>query len=586
MSIQLGSAFGKVSIDSSGVTRGVKSANRSLESLAATGIKVGQALQGVGKAMTIGLTLPILALGGASIKMATDFEETKNKSLVVFGEMSDGIIKNSEEAARALGVSKTQYLDYASSVGAALTAGGMGIKEATELSEQAVKHFADLASFHNTKVEDAAAAWGSAIRGQYEPIQKYFPFITNEYLKTYGVANGMLDANTKNLNANQRAAILNAIALDEKLNPALDDFAETSGGLANQGRIMEAQFKDTLVMLGQNLLPIALEVATAFNSMLEKFNKMSPVMQKAVLAFAGFLAILGPIVSMIGTLIVIASSLTELGITLAGLGISFASIGAAISAAGTALAGFLVSAAAILGPILLIIATLGLLYWAFKNNFGGITTTAKQLWALMKIGFKEMWKNLKAGTAEGLESLSEAWDEWIENNQGTFERWGEWMRTAWQNILDYFAKARDYIVKTFQGIDWAQLGKNILLGLANGMLGGIPSIISATVAAAKAVMDSFDNELDMGSPSREMRKRGQWSVQGYMQGMQQEMNPNEMARTMAQPALQGAGRVSQQQTISMEFASGLTVRQVAAMIAENNDELLNGLARSLSPFGA
>ena len=44
-----------------------------------------------------------------------------------------------------------------------------------------------------------------------------------------------MDANTKNLTANQRAIILNAIALDTKLNPAVDDFARTSGGLANHG---------------------------------------------------------------------------------------------------------------------------------------------------------------------------------------------------------------------------------------------------------------------------------------------------------------------------------------------------------------
>ncbi len=579
MAIKLGSAYGKVDLDASGVARGVKSANRSLESLSAMGMKVGQSLQNVGNAMTLGLTLPIVALGGASIKMASDFEETKNKALVVFGEMSDSIIANSNEAARALGVSKTQYLDYASSVGAALTAGGMGVSEATELSSQAVKHFADLASFHNTRVEDAAAAWQSAIRGQYEPIQKYFPFITNQYLKTYGVANGMLDANTKNLTANQRAAILNAIALDENLNPALDDFAETSGGLANQQRIVKAQFQDMMVMLGQNILPLALKVATALNSMLEKFNNMSPAMQKAVIGFAGFLAIVGPLLTGIGSLITAISTISGFISSLAGAGITLGSVGAGISAAGTALGGLAVSAAAVLGPILLIIATVGFMYWAFKNNFGGITTTAKQLWFLLKYGFSELWKSLKKGTSEGLANLQESWAAWVENNQETFQKWGAWIQNAWQNVLNYFGQVRNRLMQIFQNVNWTQVGKNILLGLVNGVLGGIPALVSAMVKAAKSALSAFDRTMGNNSPSREMQQRGKWAAQGWMLGQKNEMNPNEMAKTLASPLLNRT--TSNQQSFTNYFSNGLTVRQAQAMISANNEELLKRLSYSL-----
>src|SRR5690349_11954753 len=240
MAIQLGSAYGKVALDVAGLLGGVKKGKEALFTLASAGQQIGDSLKNVGRTLTIGMTLPIVAMGAASIKAASDFEETKNKAVVVFGEMGDAVVANANKAATALGVSKTQYLDYASSIGAALKAGGMGIEETTKLSEAAVKHFADLASFHNARVEDVAVAWQSAIRGQYEPIQRFFPFITNQYLITYGTANGMIDANTKNLTANQRAIILNAIALDEELNPALNDFAETSGGLANQTRSLKA----------------------------------------------------------------------------------------------------------------------------------------------------------------------------------------------------------------------------------------------------------------------------------------------------------------------------------------------------------
>lgn len=579
MAIQLGSAYGKVNLDVKGLIDGVRQGKLSLQSLAAAGQAMGQTLQNVGKTLALALTIPILAMGAASIKAASDFEETKNKAIVVFGEMSDSVVSNADRAAAALGVSKTQYLDYASSIGAALTAGGMGINEATELSEQAVKHFADLASFHNTQIEDAALAWQSAIRGQYEPIQKYFPFITNQYLLTYGTANGLIDANTKELTANQRAIILNAIALNNELNPALNDFAETSDGLANQQRILKAQFQDSLIMLGQNLLPIALEVVQGLNKMLEAFNKMPPSVQKAIIILAGLLAALGPVLSILGTVISFISTIASFAGTLSGLGISLGSIAAAAGAAGTALVGFAASALTVVLPLLLIIATIALVYLAFKNNFMGITTTAKQLWFIIKWGFAQMWVALKSGAAEALATLRAAWDAWVEENKSTFTGWVTWIQTAWQNVLNFFAKARDYIVQVFQRMNWSQVGKYIMLGLANGILMGIPALIAAGVKAASELMKAFDKKLDINSPSGEFEKRGKYSWLGYMRGWGQN-DPNAMAKAMANPVLNQSS--SSQQNNSFHFASGLTVRQAREMIAENNDRMFGRLSERLA----
>ena len=333
-----------------------------------------------------------------------------------------------------------------------------------------------------------------------------------------------------------------------------------------------------MVTLGQNLLPIALEVATALNGMLEKFNNMSPAMQKAILVFAGFVAVMGPVISAIGTLISAGSAIAGFVGSLSGAGAILGTIGAGISAAGAALGGVAVSALAAIGPIWLIIATLGALYWAFKNDFGGIMTTAKQLWFLIKYGFAEMWKSLKKGTSVGLENLRESWDAWIENNQERFQRWGAWIKNAWQRVLDYFAQIRDRIVQTFQRMDWAQVGKNVLMGLANGMLLGIPGMVAAAIKAGKAALSAFDKVMDNGSPSKEMQKRGVWSTQGYIQGMR-KISPMEIANALAKPALQSA--TNNRQEINMQFSSGLTVRQAQAMISANNEELLKRLNYSL-----
>lgn len=228
----------------------------------AVGLAVGAAKIAATTAIATGVLL------ASTVGPASDLSETLSKTETVFSSMSESVIKNSQAAANQLGINQKKYLDYASALGAAFTAGGMGVQEATALSEQAVKHFADLASFHNAEVEDVAESWQSAIRGSYEPIQKYFPFITNEYLKTYGTAKGLIDENTTTLTANQRAIILNAIALDTQLNPAYGDFERTSDGLANQQRILTAQMENARAKIGSGLLPVVTQLVTMLNKFL------------------------------------------------------------------------------------------------------------------------------------------------------------------------------------------------------------------------------------------------------------------------------------------------------------------------------
>lgn len=582
MAIQLGSAYGKVALDVKGLLDAVKAGKSGMLSMAAAGEQIGAGMKRAGQAMTVGLTLPILAAGAASIKAASNFEETKNKAVVVFGEMADSVVQNANKASTALGVSKTQYLDYASSIGAALTAGGLGIKESTALAEQAVKHFADLASFHNARVEDVAMAWQSAIRGQYEPIQRYFPFITDSYMKTYGIANGLVDANTDKLTANQRAMILNAIALDTKLNPALNDFAETSNGLANSSRIMRAQLEDAAVTLGQNLLPMALRVVSALNRMLEAFNNLTPFQQKMVLGLLAIVAAAGPVLTVLGTLVSLVSSLIGIGSALSGVGITFGTITTALTAAVPAAAGLGAALLPVLAIVGAIIAAVGLLYVAWRFNFLGMR---ENLAASIKI-----WRNLWQGLMAFLRGDSDAAFAHIGEAANTFrtriqEIFGNFSGFAanWSNFLSWvrnaLASAVTYISKAFSGVNWAQIGKYILLGLANGMLLGLPNLLTIVVKVAQSVLTQIKKSLGIKSPSSEAMKLGAYTAQGFALGLQ-SMSPEAISRSLIKPITNPAS--TNQQNITMQFASGVTINQVRSMIAESHAEIVNTMIGALN----
>ena len=142
-----------------------------------------------------------------------------------------------------------------------------------------------------------------------------------------------------------------------------------------------------------------------------------------------------------------------------------------------------------------------------------------------------------------------------------------------------FSSARDWIVNAFTKTNWSQLGKYITFGIANGLLMGIPSLILAATKAAEAALAAIKKKLGISSPSKAFQQLGMYSAQGYQLGLARAMSAEDLARTMARPVQNMSN--SQQQNITMQFANGLTIRQVQGLIAENNDALIGQLNRAL-----
>jgi hypothetical protein len=403
---------------------------------------------------------------------------------------------------------------------------------------------------------------------------------------TYGTANGLIDENTKQLTANQRAIILNAIALDDKLNPAIDDFAETSKGLANQQRILKAQFQDALILLGQNLLPIALQVVSALNQLLTAFNQLSPGQQKIILGFLGLLAIAGPLIGIIGKIITIVTTLSSIfgaGGALAGAGTILGTIGTTITAV---VIPAIASLAAALAPILIIVgaalALIGLLALMWKTNFLGMRDNWTAGLKFMRNVWLAFTSFLRGDSEEAIAYLQEAWGALVDRFNQIFERlFG--IQNAWAKFTEFLRtmlnRTVQYIRDSFSRIDWGQVGKYILLGIANGMLLGLPSLLLMAKKIAEELLAQIKKSLGIGSPSLAAMKLGMYTAQGFQLGLN-SVSPIEMARTLTKPITNM--NANQQQTIIQNFQSGLTLSTARDEIAKNNEQMMNTFISALS----
>ena len=115
--------------------------------------KVGEKMSKIGKSMTTYLTLPLAAIAGASIKMASDFEESLNKVDVAFKNSSKEVRKFAETTLETFGIAEGTALDMAALFGDMATSMGVPTDKAADLSTAMVGLAGDLSSFKNIILE-------------------------------------------------------------------------------------------------------------------------------------------------------------------------------------------------------------------------------------------------------------------------------------------------------------------------------------------------------------------------------------------------------------------------------------------------
>jgi hypothetical protein len=196
----------------------------------------------------------IVTGGYKAAQAASDFNETVSKSGIIFGEASTEIKRFADTAASSLGLSKQAALDASATMGTFGKSAGLAGTELSSFSIEMVKLSGDLASFHNANPADVALALGAALRGEAEPIRKFGVLLNDAAVKAQAMKMGLYDG-TGALSAQAKVLATQKLIL-EQTSDAQGDFARTSGGAANQQRILSAQVDNAKVAIGQAFLPI------------------------------------------------------------------------------------------------------------------------------------------------------------------------------------------------------------------------------------------------------------------------------------------------------------------------------------------
>lgn len=150
-------------------------------------------------------------------------------------------------------------------------------------------------------------------------------------------------------------------------------------------------------------------------------------------------------------------------------------------------------------------------------------------------------------------------------------------KKMWDKVEPFFTNLGKKVHDFFYGIgetadnalglvDWLNKGLKIMEGIGAGIMSGVGWVIDIMIQAASDIWNAFLDALDAHSPSKLFEKAGKWSLQGYGEGILDQVRKTTqlMQGAMAQVAMPALAMPSILQTVTAQspaMASNVTNTQ-------------------------
>ena len=439
--------------------------NATLSKISATADKISGGAKKIASAMTP-VTVGLLGAGAASVKFASDYNESLNKVQVAFGDSAGEVESFAKTTLDAFGIAEGSALDMAALFGDMATSMGLTQGEASSMSTSLVGLAGDLASFKNIGLDEAMTALNGIFTGETESLKQIGVVMTQTNLDAYALANGF-GKTTSEMTQAEQVQLRYQYVLNATKN-AQGDFANTADGTANSMRTAKESLKELASTFGQQLLPIITPIIQKITDLIKWFGGLDTGTQTVILTVLGFIAAIGPIAGLISSISTVITFLSSTVIP--------------------ALSGALSFLAA--NPIVLVIG-------AITAAIAIITT----LW-----NHCEAFRNAVMQIWEGIKSVFQGFSDWLASVFATdwsekFGAFGEILnaffrniQNIWNSIKSVFSGIIDFIKNVFTG-NWkgAWEGvKNIFKGIFDGLVSIAKMPINAIIGILNGAIDGIN----------------------------------------------------------------------------------------------
>lgn len=274
--------------------------------------KLGDKIKGIGQGLTVGLTLPIVGLGGAMVKSAADMEAMQQQLSTMLGSEMKGAEMFDKIKVMA---AKTPFgtKDLMSATNTML---GFGIAEKKVLP--LMQQLGDISGGNADRFQSLALAFSQVsaagkLQGQdllqminagFNPLEA----IAKRTGKTVGYWKEQMSKGAVTVEMVEQA-MKDATSEGGRFYQMMEKQSKTALG---QWSTFQDNLNQVLADFGQIILPYAIKGLQKLSKSLEWFQGLTDKQKKMILVFGGFLAVLGPILTAFGGLISTVSTLIPL----------------------------------------------------------------------------------------------------------------------------------------------------------------------------------------------------------------------------------------------------------------------------------
>lgn len=231
--------------------------------------------------------------GKKMIDAAAGLEQAVGGTAAVFAEAGGVIDDFAAGSAEAAGLSQRSARELTSQIGALLQGFGFARDESAEWSVTLSQLGADLAATFGGRPDEAVQALGAALRGEYDPLERFGVSLSAAKVNAEAVAMG-LATSTNAVDSNAKAQAALALIMDQSTS-AQGQFARESETASGQAAIAGAKMEDAAASMGEQLLPIYAKAAELAGTLADGFASLPGPIQSVVIAGAGLALFQGPL---------------------------------------------------------------------------------------------------------------------------------------------------------------------------------------------------------------------------------------------------------------------------------------------------
>lgn len=208
---------------------------------------IGKFAVNCGKVMAKGLAVGGAAMTGLVVKgmgLAGELEQNMGGAEAVFQEFAETMKKTAAEAYRTMGLSQSDYLATANKMGSLFKGAGFEAGEAADMTAEAMRRAADVASIMGLDIGAAMESIAGAAKGNFTMMDNLGVAINDTTLKNYALEKG-IKKSTAQMTTQEKVGLAMQLFLEKTADYA-GNYAKENDTLAGSLTTAKAAFQDFL----------------------------------------------------------------------------------------------------------------------------------------------------------------------------------------------------------------------------------------------------------------------------------------------------------------------------------------------------